>query len=283
MKKIGIVLEGGGFRGVYSSGILDYFLEQEWHFPYVIGVSMGAVNGANYISKQKRRSIDVPYAFLHDQRYFSYRNLLTKGSLFGMDFIFHEIPNKHNLFDFDTFRNSNQEFVVTTMDVHFGGSKYFTKSELSDKDFLVALQASCSLPFISKMVTVKGKKYLDGGLSDSIPVQKAFEDGVDKVIVLVTREKGYRKEVKKRKNGQFFYRGYPEVVSAINQRSSKYNEELDYMEKMASTGAVLPIYPNEAINIGRTERNEEKLMKAYNDGYQRGIECHDMILEFMNS
>lgn len=281
MKKIGLVLEGGGFRGIYSAGILDYFLDQEWHFPYVIGVSMGSCNGVNYISKQKRRSIDIPYDYMEDHRYISYRNLLTKGSLFGMDFIFHEIPHKLNKFDYEAYRQSDQEFVITAMDVAKGGSKYFMKDDLSDFDFNYALKASCSLPFISKMVEVKGNLYLDGGLSDSIPIKKAFDDGVDKVIALVTREKGYRKEVKKTKTGKFIYRKYPNVVEAINTRSEKYNDELQYMEEMAAAGKVFPIYPAKPINIGRTERNKEKLMASYLEGYERAKELHDEIVAFI--
>lgn len=283
--KIGLVVEGGGFRGLYTAGVLDYFLEQDWHFPYVIGVSMGSVNGANYISKQQRRSIDVPMEFLYDPRYFSYRNLVTQRSLFGMDFIFDDIPNKYNEFDYDTFMNSDQEFVITAMDVQFGGSRYFSKSELSKDEMLDAMKASCSLPFISKMVNFKGKKYLDGGLSDSIPIRKAFEDGVDKVIALVTREEGYRKEVKepsalKVVSGNLMYRGYPKVVEAINYRSVTYNKELDYMEDMIEEGSVMTIYPNEAIDMGRTERNKDKLKKCYEDGYLRAKELHKEIMEF---
>lgn len=283
--KVGLVLEGGGFRGVYSAGILDYFLDQEWHFPYIIGVSMGTVNGANYISKQKGRSIDVPSEFLYDPRYFSYKNLITKGNLFGMDFIFDDIPRKYNEFDFKTFEASNQEFVITAMDVQFGGSRYFRKNELNESEIFEALRASCSLPFIQKMVTFKGKKYLDGGLSDSVPIKKAFEDGVDKVIALVTREKGYRKEVKepnaiKVGSGNLMYRGYPKVMEAINNRSEYYNQELKYMEEMIDAGKVMAIYPKEAIDMGRTERNKEKLRKCYEDGYNRAIELHDEIMAF---
>ena len=283
--KIGLVLEGGGFRGLYTAGVLDYFLDQNWHFPYVIGVSMGTVNGVNYISKQKGRSIDIPSEFLFDSRYFSYKNLITKGSLFGMDFIFGDIPRIHNVFDIKTFRASDQEFVITAMDVQFGGSKYFRKDELDDDEMLEVLKASCSLPFISKMVTFRGKKYLDGGLSDSVPVKKAFEDGVDKVIALVTREKGYRKEVKepnllKVGSGNLRYRGYPKVVEAINNRSVAYNKELEYMEDMVEAGKVLVIYPKEEIDMGRTERNRDKLWKCYKDGYNRGRELHHEITAF---
>ena len=283
--KVGIVLEGGGFRGIYTAGILDYFLDQNWHFPYVIGVSMGTVNGANYIAKQKGRSIEVPSEFLYDPRYFSYKNLITQGNLFGMDFIFHEIPRKYNKFDYKTFEASDQEFVMTAMDVQFGGSKYFRKDELNEAEVLDAMRASCSLPFISKMVTFKGKKYLDGGLSDSIPIKKAFEDGVDKVIALVTREEGYRKEIKepnaiKIGSGNLVYRGFPKVMDAVNNRSKSYNQEIEYMEEMVKTGKVMAIYPKEPIDMGRTERNKDKLEKCYKDGYKRGKELHNEIVAF---
>jgi len=283
--KVGLVLEGGGFRGLFTAGILDYFLDQNWHFPYIIGVSMGTVNGANYISKQKGRSIDVPSEFLYDPRYFSYKNLVTKGNLFGMDFIFDEIPRKYNPFDYKTFKESNQEFIITAMDVQFGGSRYFRKDELNESEMLKALRASCSLPFISKMVTFKGKKYLDGGLSDSVPIKKAFEDGVDKIIALVTREEGYRKEEKEENSvkvgsGNLIYRGYPRVIEAIKNRSKTYNMELEYMEEMIEAGKVLAIYPKEPIDMGRTERNKEKLRKCYDDGYKRGKELHREIVAF---
>jgi predicted patatin/cPLA2 family phospholipase len=280
MAKIGLVLEGGGFRGIYSAGILDYFLEQEWHFPYIIGVSMGSCNGANYISKQKKRSVEIPYEYIEDPRYISYKNLITQGNLFGMDFIFHKIPDQLNKFDYETFRKSEQEFVITTMDVDHGGSRFFSNKELNDAEFNIALKASCSLPFISKMVNIRDGKYLDGGLSDSIPIKKAFDDGVDKVIALVTREKGYRKNEKETNIGRWVYRKYPHVIKAIHSRSVKYNQELEYMEKMASLGKVFPIYPKVAIDLGRTEKNKDKLMQCYLDGYERAKELHEEIAVF---
>jgi len=280
MEKIGLVLEGGGFRGIYTAGILDYFLDQEWHFPYVIGVSMGSCNGANYISKQRGRSIDIPYKYMGDDRYISFKNWIRKGSLFGMDYIFHEIPLTKNAYDFKTMRESDQVFKITAMDVHYGKSKFFDKDELSDSDYLKALEASCSLPYISKMVEVQGKPYLDGGLSDSIPIRKAFEDGVDKVIAIVTREKGYRKQPSKAKVGKLIYRGYPQVVNAVTNRSKHYNQEIAYMEKLAKQGKVFPIYPKEPIEMGRTERDREKLKQCYLDGYERAKELHEQIVAF---
>lgn len=280
-KNVGIVVEGGGFRGIYTGGILDYFLEQEWHLPYVIGVSMGACNAGNYISKQKGRSIDIPYKYMDDSRYLSYRNLFLKGSLFGMDFIFNEIPYRLNHYDFETMRKSGQVFKVGTMDVDSGDTTFFDMNSLSNDDMLIALRASCSLPLISKMVDLKGRKYLDGGLTDSIPVRKAFEDGMEKVIVLLTREEGYIKEKSTTKVFDLVYAKYPKVANAVSQRHHKYNSEMEFIKSKIAEGKVLAIYPKVPIKMGRTERNKEKLMQCYKDGYTRAKELHHTIAEFI--
>lgn len=279
--KVGIVVEGGGFRGIYTGGILDYFLEQEWHLPYILGVSMGACNAANYISKQKGRSIDIPYRFMNDPRYISYQNLLLKGSLFGMDFIFHEIPYKYNIYDFEAVRTTPQVFKVGAMDIEAGQSTFFDIKSMSDNDTLLAMKASCSLPLISKIVDVNGKKYLDGGLTDSIPVKQAFDDGMDKVIVLLTREEGYVKEKSHSKLIDLFYHRYPKVSEAVRQRHEKYNQEMDYMKQKIDEGKVLPIYPKHPIQIGRTEKNKEKLRQCYLDGFERAKELHQEIYAFI--
>ena len=282
MQKIGLVIEGGGFRGIFTAGFLDFFLENEIEFPYVIGVSMGACNGANYISKQKKRSIAIPYDFIDDDRYISFKNLLKDGNLFGMDFIFHEIPYEHNLFDFKTFKETPQTFLITAMDCISGETFYFNKEKLSDKEALTALKASCSLPLISKMVSLQGRRFLDGGLSDSIPIQKAIEDGMDKVVVLLTRERGYRKKPSK---SNFLlkqmYKKYPKVLEAIETRHVKYNDTLDLIERLEKEGRVLALYPEKAIPIGRTERNKDKLMAAYEAGYQQALKMKEQIIQFI--
>lgn len=282
MQKIGLVIEGGGFRGIFTAGFLDFFLENNIEFPYVIGVSMGACNGANYISKQKKRSIAIPYDFIEDDRYISFKNLLRDGNLFGMDFIFHEIPYEHNRFDFKTFQNTPQTFLITAMDCISGDTFYFNKDSLSEKESLTALKASCSLPLISKMVSLQGRKFLDGGLSDSIPVQKAFEDGMEKVVVLLTRERGYRKKPSK---SNFLlkrmYKSYPKVLDAIEMRHQRYNETLDQIDRYEAEGKVLAIYPETAIPIGRTERSKDKLMAAYEAGYQQAQKMKEEIMNFI--
>lgn len=281
-KDVGLVVEGGGFRGIFTAGVLDYFLEQDWEFPYVIGVSMGACNAANYISKQIKRSVDIPYRFMKDDRYISIKNLITKRSLFGMDFIFNEIPYKHNVFDFETYRHSRQTFLIGAMDVRTGRSEFFNAHDLDEKEMLEALKASCSLPFISPIVSVREGLFLDGGLADSIPLKKVFDDGFKKAVVLVTREKGYRKKTTKKRLGNLFYRRYPKVVENVFNRSRKYNEEVDYIEKMAEEGKAFIIYPKKPIKIGRTEKNPGKLMEAYIDGYKRAKELHHELKAFIN-
>lgn len=282
IKNIGLVLEGGGFRGIHSAGVLDYFLEQGWELPYIIGVSMGSCNGANYIAKQKGRSIEIPYEYINDRHYISFWNLVTKGSLFDMDFVFYEEPSKRYPFDKETFRKSSQVFLICAMDVLEGKSTYFKASELNDLELYNALKASCSLPFISKMVTLRGRQYLDGGLSDSIPVKKAIDDGMEKVLVVATRDKNYRKEKSVFAKKSLMYRHYPKVVDAINNRNDHYNDELDYMKKMEEKGVVKVIYPKEPLLLGRTEKNAHKLLETYNKGYDRAKELHKEIENFIS-
>ncbi len=282
MKKVGLIVEGGGFRGIYTAGLLDFFLEKEWYFPYVSGVSMGACNAANYISRQKGRSIDIPQKFMDDHRYISMRNLVKDGNMFGMEFIFKDIPYKYLPFDFDTFNGSKQDFVIVTTDCLFGGPKYFHKSDLTEEEALTALCASSSLPYISKMVDLKGMKLLDGGLTDSIPVEQGFLDGMDKLIILMTRPRGYRKEAPKTTRvNTLAYRGYPEVAKAMNERYIGYNKTLEAIEAYEKEGKVLPIYPKEPINIGRTEKDKEKLKKVYRRGYKRAVEMEETLVEFL--
>lgn len=176
LENTGLVLEGGGMRGVYTGGILEYFMEQDLYFPYVIGVSAGACHAASYLSRQRNRNKTVNIDYASHPQYLSYKNLWKKRQLFDMEFIFHEIPEKHVPFDFETYFNSPERFLVGTTDCETGQSVYFEKEGTND-DALNLLQASSSLPFIAPAVNYRGKQLLDGGISDPIPVRKAQEDG----------------------------------------------------------------------------------------------------------
>ena len=279
-EKTGLVLEGGGFRGIYSAGIIDYFMEKGIDFPYVIGVSMGACNGTNYVSKQKGRNLRVPYNYIKDKRYISMSNLVFRGGLFGMDFIFGEIPRKLDLFDFKTYEESDQRFVVVTTDCETGRAEYFEKPNADD--LLKVLTASSSLPFIAKMVKIDDRDYLDGGLADSIPVKKALEDGNEKLVVLLTRPEGYEKKPSSAAvlNG-VVYRKYPDLVDCLNNRHTKYNESLELVKKLESEGRAFVIRPSNSIDMGRVERNQEKLKKTYDMGYEDAVSMEDKLLEFL--
>jgi len=280
MEKTGLVLEGGGFRGIYSAGILDYFLEKGINFPYVIGVSMGACNGTNYVSKQKGRNLRVPYNYIKDKRYISFYNLLFKGGLFGMDFVFGEIPKELDLFDWKAYQESDQRFVIVATDCLTGEPEYFEKGEMDD--LLQVLKASSSLPFIAQMINIDGNNYLDGGMSDSIPVKRALEDGNEKLVVILTRPEGYEKKP----SGMGFlarikYGRYPGLMDCIENRYKEYNETLNYLKRLEVQGKAFVIRPGEDLDMGRVERNRDKLKATYDLGYRDAADLEDKLMEFL--
>ncbi len=264
-----LVLEGGGLRGFFTSGVLRFFMDKYLYFSYVIGVSMGACNAANYVSRQPERNRIVNTRYLHDSRYLSYLRLLRGGDLFGMDFIFDTIPNQLVPFDFNTFYSSPVTLYTVATDCHTGEAIYMEKSELGS-EYLTFLRASSSLPFIAKPVPFRGKLLMDGGLSDSVPIKKALKDGNEKCVVILTREKGYRKK----KIGsvpfitKFVYRHLPGVLNALRNRNEKYNETLEYIEELERQGRVFVIRPPLPIHAKRTERNKDTLFLAYDTGYE---------------
>lgn len=283
-KKIGLVLEGGGFRGVFTEGILECLLENDINLPYVIGVSMGSANGANYVAKQKRRNYDIAMTYLNDDRYISIKNMVTKGGLFGMDFVFNDIAYELDPFDFKAFYDSKQELVIGAMSCYSGLTDYFYKSDLEERDLLKALQASCSLPFISKKVSIKGVEYLDGGVSDSIPVRKALEDSCEKVIIILTRDKDYIKEpFTKSQLGKIIYYNNPVVVKMMEKRHIYYKETMDYIKELEESGVALVLRPPKPIEVGRTEKNHEKVRTTFLMGYNYGKESMDTIQAFIKN
>ena len=276
----GLVLEGGGMRGLYTCGVLEFFMEKDLDFKYIIGVSAGACNAASYISKQKGRNIQVNIGFLDDWRYMSLRNFLHEKSFFGMDFIFNEIPNKLVPFDYETFRNSPCEFLVGATDCRTGKTVYFNKNDLGEG--LDALRASSSLPFLSPIVRFKGYELLDGGIADSIPIAKSMEDGNDKNIVVLTRNKGYRKSpVRFGKIIKLKYRNYPFLIEAILNRYRKYNETLEAIEKLEGKGKAMIIRPSVKMKVDRLERNPARLRELFKNGYKDARNSYERIQAFI--
>lgn len=268
MEGIGLVLEGGGMRGVYTAGVLEYLMEQDLYFPYVVGVSAGACNAISYISRQLGRNKKVTLDYIADHRYLSYRNLIRHKSIFGMDFIFNVIPNQLVPFDYETFYNSDQQFAIGTTDAHTGEPIYFTKHELMEQTIPI-IQASSSLPFVATPMQYKGRTLFDGGLVDPIPVQKSVADGNKKHLIVLTKEFGYRKRpFKQGWLARSFYPRYKGLVNVLVNRSEIYNNTLQMIDTMEADGSALIIRPSQKVTVGRMEKDPKKLQALFELGYE---------------
>ncbi|WP_027086212.1 patatin-like phospholipase family protein [Cohnella panacarvi] len=268
MTSTGLVLEGGGMRGVYTAGVLEYFSEQGLYYPYIVGVSAGACMAASYLSRQRGRNRIVNVDWVKDPRYISWKNYWRKRQLFGMDFIFDEIPNALVPFDYDTFRKSQEELVIGTTDCHTGETVYYRKSE-PGFDLLRVLRASSSLPFIAPIVEYGGRELLDGGISDPIPLRQAERDGCKRNVVILTRNSDYRKS-----RNRFTwlirraYGRYPDFVATMMRRHEIYNETLSYIDEQERSGHTFVIRPQLPLTVGRMERDPVKLDALYLQGYK---------------
>ncbi|WP_372634468.1 patatin family protein [Cohnella sp.] len=266
VEHIGLVLEGGGMRAAYTAGVLEQFAEQDVYFPYTIGVSAGACMAASYLSRQKGRNKIVNVDMVADPRYLSWKNWLRNRQLFGMDFIFEEIPNSLVPFDYAAFGASLEELAVVTTDCQTGQAAYHYKSK-PGFDALRALRASSSLPFIAPIVGYEGKPMLDGGISDPIPLRQAERDGCARNVLILTRNADYRKSPNRfawflrRAYGQ-----YPEFVKTMLRRHEIYNETLAYLNEREKEGAAFVIRPTQPLEVGRMERNPVKLRALYEQG-----------------
>lgn len=268
-------------RGLYTCGVLEYFMENNLYFDYVIGVSAGACNAASYISRQNGRNEKVILGFVRDWRYMSLRSLLLKKSYFGMDFIFDEIPNKHVPFDYKTFYESPGTFLVGATDCQSGQPIYLNKADMGDH--FQALRASSSLPMLSPIINYKGYELLDGGISDSIPIKKSIADGNTKNIIVLTRNKSYRKRPGKFKTIlKLKYKNYPHLIDTMLNRYKQYNETLDYIEQLEKEGQVFVIRPLKELDVDRLEKKPQRLYNLLNDGYKDTKQSYERMLDFIN-
>jgi predicted patatin/cPLA2 family phospholipase len=282
LKNTSLILEGGGLRGIYTGGVLEFLMKKNIYFPYVIGVSMGACNAANYVSKQIERNRVVSISFVNDPRYLSYRRLLTHGELFGMDFIFKTIPEEIVPFDYTTFAANPQKCITTVTDCVSGEAVYFEKSQVG-KDYFSLLQASSSLPMISKPVEYNGRIYMDGGMADSIPIEKSIADGNKKHLVILTQPAEYRK--KPQIGVSLVRKKYPRftgLARALEERHLRYNESLDLVEKLRKEKKAFVIRPRMKIRAARVERNKTKLYAAYDMGYRDAEDAFSELQSFLS-
>ena len=280
MIKAGLVVEGGGMRGVYSSGVLDFFIEKDLFFENNYGVSAGACHLCSYLAKQYKRAFRVNVDYLNDKRYCSVHSLLKTGNLFGAEMLYDIIQNELDLFDYDTYNKNESNFYVVITDINTGKPEYVKIGDL--KKDIIYVRASSSLPLLAQNVKINDKEYLDGGISDSIPIKKSIADGNKKNVVILTRDSTYRKG----KNSlmpiiKLKYKKYPNFVKSMADRYIVYNEILDFIKELEDNGDVFVIRPKKPVNIGRTEKNREKLEALYNDGYNDAKDCYEELLKYL--
>ena len=280
MKKAGMVLEGGGTRGVFTAGVLDYFMEQSMYLPYVIGVSAGACNAVDYASHQPGRMKLCTIDFLEAGSYVGLKSLVKTHSLFNMDLIFDIFPNKIIPFDYDTYFSSGMECILTATNALTGKAEYL--SEKSDRQRLMTIcRASSSLPVVSPIVDVDGIPMVDGGVADSVPIRKALHDGVKKPVIILTRQAGYRKAPAKKtlKMAQIMYHKYPNLIRAIKYRAYYYNRTMELIEDLENRGHVFVIRPQVPV-VKNTENHAEVLTDFYNHGYEYAKDIFEQAASF---
>lgn len=263
----GLILEGGGMRGIFAAGVIDYLLDAGIHFDNVIGVSAGACHGCSFVSGQRGRAYATATAYLHEKDYCSLHSLRKTGDLFGAEFLYHKIPEELNPIDNKAFKESGINFQAVVTNCLTGHAEYPMITDLHrDVEWI---RASSSLPFLANMVEIDGNLYMDGGIADSIPLAQSIKQGNEKNVVVLTRERGYTK--KKNRSAKAImrlkYKDYPKMIQAYANRYQTYNDSLVLAEEEEAAGRAFIIAPMGPLSIGRTERNEEKLRKAYREGY----------------
>lgn len=276
----GIVFEGGTFRPIFSCGVMDALLSENIMLPYCIGVSAGIADGVSYISRQPQRNLEIMQKYRNDKRYMSRRNLKKNKSMFGLDFIFGEIPNKLIPFDMETFKSYEGTCLVGVTNAESGKIEY--KNAMDMDDTYTMLRATCALPMFFPAIELDGKKYYDGGLTDPIPVKKALQDGCDKAIVVLTQPRGFVKRYGKydKMGARMLGRKYPEIRRAIMERPERYNEAVKHCENLAREGKVMIFRPNHALNS--FENDVRKLEMAYWHGYRMTKEKIKKIKSFID-
>ena len=283
MVKATLVLEGGATRGVFTSGALDYLMEKDFYTSYVIGVSAGSCNAVGYVSKQPGRTRDCmiqkdkEYSY-----YYGFRKFIKEKSLMDMDMVFDRYPNEIYPFDYDTYFASDTECEIVTTNCVTGRAEYMTED--SDRQRLMKIcRASCSMPLICPMVNVDGIPYLDGGLADSIPIERAMEIGNGKSIVILTRNPGYRKKMPSRATVQLYrraYKKYPNLIRSIVNRSIVYNRTMKLLEQQEAEGKIFvlrPLIPT----VSRLEKDYDALMHFYEHGYRLMRKQYDELMRFL--
>ena len=279
--KTGLVLEGGGMRGLFSAGVLDALLElKELSINGIVGVSSGALFGVNYVSKQKERAVRYNKKYADDKRYMGLYSWITTGNAVNKDFAFYELPCKLDIFDNEAFKKAETDFYVVMTNVESGKPEYvLIEDAFAQMEYL---RATSALPFASKIIEINGKKYLDGGISDSIPIDFCESLGYDKIIAVLTRPEGTYKEDKLGFLYKLVYRKYPNLVNSLLNMATDYEKVLAKIKDLENKGKIFVVRPPEVLKIGRLEKNRDKIQKVYDTGLNTGLKELDNIVKYLN-
>ena len=279
--KIGLVLEGGGMRALFTAGVLDALLDvKELDIDGIVGVSAGALFGANYVSGQKERAIRYNKKYARDKRYMGFYSWITTGNAVNEEFAFYEIPFKLDVFDQEKFKQSKIDFYVVMTNVESGKPEYVLIKDVFKQ--MEYLRATSALPFASKIIEINGKKYLDGGISDSIPIDYCEGLGYDKIILVLTRPKNTHKEDKLNFLYKLVYRKYPNLVERLINMGKDYEVVLKKIEDLENKNKIFVIRPPKVLKIGRLEKNEDKIQNVYDIGLNTGIKEKENLLKYLN-
>ena len=263
-KKTGLVLEGGGMRGIYTAGVLDVFMENGITFDGVIGVSAGAIHGCSFVSGQKGRSIRYYMKYCRNWQFMSFRSLLLTGNIAGEKFCYHTLPEKLDPYDYEAFLKSDTDFYVVCTNLETGKAEYVKVTDMMNQ--IDVMRASASMPFVSKIVEYQGMKLLDGGCADSVPVQKFRQMGYTKTVVVLTREDGYCKKPQNAAVAELKYRKYPKFAETLKNRHIEYNQTLEEIRKLEKAGEIFVIRPSVKLTISRMENDINEIQKVYDIG-----------------
>lgn len=282
MYQAGLVLEGGGMKGIYTAGVLDFFLEKGLEFSSVYGVSAGACHMCSYLSKQKGRALDISIDYLDSKKYCSIESLLMTGDLFNVNTCYHLIPDYLYPYDHEAFEQYQGKAYSVVTNIETGKPEYLRLRDM--RRDISKVQASASLPLVSRNVKINDKYYLDGGISDSIPLQKSIMDGNRKNIVVMTKETGYIREAASGAQLALIkarYLKYPKVYELMADRHLRYNNTLKYIESRHASGQAFVIRPKEKSKVGRIEKDKEKLLALYEEGYRDAADCYENLLAYL--
>jgi len=277
--KVGLVLEGGAMRGMYTAGVLDSFMDHGVDADGIVGVSAGACFGCNLFSKQRGRALRYNQRFAGDPRNVSIRSLITTGDIVNREFAYYVVPTKYDVFDEAAFEAHGGEYWVVVTNVETGEAEYMQMHHLLGD--IEMMRASASMPFCSRFVPIDGKNYLDGGIADSIPVMRALEMGYDKVIVVLTQPLSYRKKPMNKAMIRAFYRKYPNLCRTLEERHDRYNAQVQEVIRLEKEGKVFVIRPDEPLNIKRLEKDPAELARVHGIGLADGEKAMAALKDYL--